>query len=491
MPLTITNNSAYPIRYLEWGMESRWLATTGAPSLILDSDNLTASASATSTTRGGAYDPNATGPSVIRATLATQPTLVCSTGNLAHVGTYRVKARVWAVTATTGSVMVRMSHQAGDGPMSPGRYATPPVINNWAEVDLGLITIPPAEVGTQRWTGRVEAFSTTIGDTVDVDVLSLIPAEGYGIARATYAHQPGTLTARDAFTSITAGTALNGRVAPLGGTWATSGATTDWVAADAPLATDETMARSTTGDSGDGRLAILGATNYVDSEVGVRFRFEPGADAMSSVIARYVDASNYLALDAGPTSVQVRQVVAGVSTVLYAADSVQSAGAWYELRLVAYAGGHVYAALLDTNGAVLVACQAASAALATGGALATGKPGFADKILTADGTPARYYDNFYAATPAPEPVVCHPGKSIEITHNTTRRQDATGAYWGLPPTYVGGRFKVPPAGDANRQTRIVVRARRNDIVTSADDQIGDSITVQASITPGYLAVPRG
>jgi hypothetical protein len=49
---------------------------------------------------------------------------------------------------------------------------------------------------------------------------------------------------------------------------------------------------------------------------------------------------------------------------------------------------------------------------------------------------------------------------------------------------------VPPAGTKNRKTRIAVKSRRNDMLTSPDDQIADSLTVQATYTPRYLNVPR-
>jgi hypothetical protein len=102
----------------------------------------------------------------------------------------------------------------------------------------------------------------------------------------------------------------------------------------------------------------------------------------------------------------------------------------------------------------------------------------------------RYYDNFYVATPAPEPIVVHSGRSIQFRHDGVLREDATGTYTGPPPEYVGGRFFVPPAGSAGRKARIGVIARRNDVTTMADDHIADSTTVQVFVTPRYLAVPR-
>lgn len=491
MPLTITNNSTVPIRYLEWGLESRWVPTTGTPPpLLIDSDSLTPSAAATTGTRTGAFDPGAVAPSVIRATLGTQPLVVCTTGDLAHVGSYRVRARIWAVSATIDNVMVRLSHQAGDGPMRPGRWASPPVVNNWADVDLGLVWIPPAGAGTQRWTGRIEAYSTTAGDSIDVDVLSLIPAEGYGIARAVYVYAPGAMTGRDEFASMSAGAVLNARVAPLGGTWATAGAATDFTAADGPAAGDETMSRATASDAFPGRTAILGATSYTDAEASVDFFSTPDTGSpRHQAIVRYTDASNYLRAEVSASNQELLlwQRVAGAETLLAVTKVPNVRLAWHTVRIVAYASGQCYAQLLK-GGALLAEIAGNSTALATGGALASGRSGFGD--YNPGGAMSRFYDRLHAAIPAPEPVVIHPGKSIAITSDATRRQDATGAFWGNPPSYVGGRFGVPPAGGPGRKTRICVRARRNDIVTGADDNIGDSVTVEARIVPRLLAVPR-
>jgi hypothetical protein len=76
---------------------------------------------------------------------------------------------------------------------------------------------------------------------VALDYLILVPqADGYGKARAR------RLVAYDTFTGTTAGGALNTRVAPLGGTWATSGDATDFVFSDNFLGTDAVESLSRT-----------------------------------------------------------------------------------------------------------------------------------------------------------------------------------------------------------------------------------------------------
>jgi hypothetical protein len=496
MPLTVTNNSAFPIRHLEWGEESRFY--NAATSLILDSDSLvTTGFAGTGTTRTGAYDPGAAGNNVIRATLASQPAAVCGTGVQSHVGTFRVKARVWAAAATTGTVQVRLSWQDSAGPMRSNPWATPPVVNNWAEIDLGVITIEEAQAGTQRWTGRVEAYSSVIGETVDVDMLMLIPAERYGVAWATYSYSPGVLLARDEFTGMTAGANLNARSAPLGGTWAVTGTITQVVAADAP-GTDESIQVSTSADTGDGRYALLGSGSYTDIEVGMRVRIPNSFGPISPiqrVNARYVDFSNHLRLSLHWNApnwtgsfLALEKRIAGGNTTLATKQVSTSENTWYRLRMVVFSSGRALGQLLTNDGALLATVDASDSALATGGTLQTGGVGFGD--FNSGTAFTRYYDEFYTATPPAEPVVIYPGQSIQIGSTSCKREDATGTYYGDPPSYVGSRCYVPCAGTRGRKTRLVVKARRNDIETMADDQIGDSMTVSCSIVPRYIAVPR-
>jgi hypothetical protein len=489
--LVFTEAASQSRRWICWGLESRWLPTSSAPSLIVDSTSMVTSGYAGATaTRSGAYS-GATN-NVISATLRTQVQAICGLGNLTHVGDFRPQLRFYA-SATT--MRVRLTYQSLDNPYRSLSW-TAPVVAGWNHVDLGLVPIPFTALGSQRWTGRIEAYSTaTGGEVLDVDVACIVPASLYGRARATYRYSPGVLVARDEFSSITAGTVLNARVAPTGGTWATSGATTDFTAADFAIGaeTEETMSRATTSDASR-RYGILGSTNYAATEVATRFYATappPGsALPIMGVIARWVDASNHVAVIVnGAEGWSVQKVVAGTTTTLTSGTFSPVAATWYEMRVVIHASGAGYAWLLDSNGAAIQSCGFSDAVLATGGTLDDGKPGIVDSNTSSDAI-TRHYDNFYAATPAAEPMACYAGQSIEFRSDTTLREDSTGTYAGMPPEYRGSRFRGWPAGTADRQTRIAVIARRNDVEVAADDNIADSGTVDVYITPGYTAVPR-
>lgn len=224
--LRIIDNAAQPRRLVRFGLESRDYPTAAPPSLELDSDSLvTAGFAGAGAVRAGAYDPGAAGNSVVRATLGPQIIAVCGTGDLTHVGAFNIFARVWA---TSTLVYVRFAWQDGDGHVRENAFVALVVANAFCDISLGGIEIDRAILGAQRWTGIVQAYGTTAGETLDIDELYMLPCgEGYGEARAAYTYRPGVTAARDEFTTTAAGN-LNAQVAAVGGAWATSGATGDF-----------------------------------------------------------------------------------------------------------------------------------------------------------------------------------------------------------------------------------------------------------------------
>ena len=492
--LIVTDAATQARRHVEWGLQQRYY--DAATSLLADSDSfVTTGFAGAQATRAGAYDPDGTGNSVVRATLGPRAVAVCSTGPLAHVGTYLVKARVFA---TGEPPRLRLAWRAADNALTSNPLVTPALADAFCEVDLGYVVVPAATIGAQSWEGQIHAESDVAGDLLDIDVLTLIPvAEGYGKARASYAYSPGVLVARDEFTATTAGAALNGRVAPQGGTWATSGAATDFAAADAPAA-GESQTRATTGDTAR-RLAVLSGA-LTDTEVSVRVQFTNLSWAYDTgdeggVIARYVDASNYMWAGLRGLNedmrLSIRTLVAGVESMpatknLTLAGIVPDANRWYTIRLIAFASGTLICDLLDDAGKTVATVKATSTSAAAGGALASGRAGMLDRSASAT---TRYYDEFYAATPAAEPIVVHAGQSIEFRHDDVLRENAAGTIYGRPASYRGAPFRLPAAGDKNRPSRLLVKARRADVDGDADSQIADNTTVEVRYRPRYLVVP--
>jgi hypothetical protein len=457
------------------------------------------------TTRTGAHDPNAAGNSVIRATLTplATPLAVCGLGNLGHVGNYRAILRCYpntsGLTASTG-FKIRLSWKEGDGPLQANAWVSPAARNTFSEVDLGIVTIPEKTLGTQRWTGQIEAYTqTTAGDTLDVDYILLYPTDDYG--KAVIAPRfltPTTYTGRDEFDQ-TAG-ALAGKTAPVGGVWVGVGTVGD---ADLTVnagthKVDRTTTNPDASEAGRGAYVPQTMTNtlvQIDS-----------TSAVSSVhivkpqlMARYVDENNYarfMVVYLGPIlfGMYLQVVVGGVTTTLItqAPNTPITTTNAHTLRLQVDDTGGMFAWFGDTGtlAGTSPLFSASHPALATGGVLASGFPGFRDGMSTTGaGSILRSYDNFVAAS-WPTDAVVFSGRAAEINSLKAERADSTGTYYGPIQSYRGARFSLQPAGSANRTNEILVSSKRNNIEIGADDQIADSTTATIHYTPRYIGPPR-
>jgi hypothetical protein len=327
---------------------------------------------------------------------------------------------------------------------------------------------------------------------VALDYLILVPqADGYGKARAAWSYSSGVLVAYDTFAATTAGNALNTRAAPLGGTWATSGDATDFVFSDNMVGTDgvESLSRTVSASETTGRFAILGATSYTDSQIDARARFILN-NTEQALILRWVDSSNFLRLKVNSATgvVTLEQVVAGTPTTL-ATPATGTLGTFTQLtfrfRLIAYASGLAIVTVTSDDGLTSYgSAQAVSTALATGGVLATGKPGIGSRSTSAVSS-NHHWDDIAVTIPASEPMVIYSGRNMQVRYDDTLRQDSTATYYGRTPSYKGSRFLVPVG-----TSRVLVKARRNDVEAALDDQVTDATQIQIGWTPRGLAVPR-
>jgi hypothetical protein len=493
--LIVTDNAFQSRRHVEWGLEGP-LTYNNATSLLVDSDDMvTTGFSGTGAVTTGAYDPNSAGNNSISLTLvASTTTALCGTGNLSHVGVFRVKARVQSGALAN---QFRLAWKSGDGPLNRNAWVSTTNTAGWIELDLGTITVPATISGTQRWTGQIEVLATaTSPGTAVIDYLILVPqADGYGLARAVYSYSAGIATGYDAFVGTTAAAALATRAAPLGGSWATSGDATDFAFQDNFNATAadgiESISRATTAAETNGRFAILGSTAYTDTQVDVRARIGSATfNTEQSLIARWVDSSNYLRLSvptggAGVDTVKLETVVAGAVVTLASANFNNVYRTNYRFRLIAFSTGRALGYVLADDGTtVLVSLDASSSALATSGALVNGKAGLRDRPTGAT-VGSRYFTAFSVSTPPTEPIAIYSSRTIQFRYDDTIRDDSTATYTGRPQSYRGSRCLIPPG-----TSRVFAKARRNDVVTALDDQVTDSTKIQVGWTPRYLAVPR-
>lgn len=506
--LQVSDTAAQIRRHIEAGLE--WRYFNAATSNIIDSDNMVTSGfQGTQTTRSGAYDPNASGNNVIRMICTNTTLAACGTGDQTHVGTFRVKARVYvsALTATTSldaadKVKIRLTWQDGDGPLQSNAYASAPIQGQFCEVDLGIITISPSSTTTQRWAGQVEAYTGNLAgtDTVDVDYLLLVPAgEWYGKGHAELdpSDPPGTFTARDEFDQ-TAG-AISGKTAPVGGNWTSAGDATDLAVV---AGSTHDLERSTNLTETNGRWATIGsAATLSAAQVDVGLGGDFTCDIRGGVIIRFSGSvgttENALVAycEMITNTIKVAKFVNHTATVLgtypFPSGFMSIVNQRQTLRLAADTWGRwwLYVARVGT---LRLALSGKDPALATGGALASGTVGIYDRCVTLNGvfTGLRFYDNFGAWVPTTNFVLNASSQArFTSTGSGAQRLGTAATYFGDMPNFRGGRFLVPAAGDENRSSRILVKAYRNDIETEPSDQVTDGTSAICTLTPRYMVVP--
>jgi len=487
--LIVTAGSSQHRRHLEWGLEQRYY--DAATSLLIDSASLVV------TGTGGTAGATAVagyGSNTISMTARSSAQTIAKTGTLAHVGTFRVKAQVHGGgTDDAANARWRLAWRDGDGPYRSNPWVAP-TGSGWSEVDLGTVTVNQAITGAQRWEGRIEVYSTSGTPTVYLDFLVLVPvAEGYGKAMAGVAQPVGFLSALDQFTGTTAGGTLSARTPVVGAAWTTEGTTaTDFTFADA--AGGEVV---TLGGTSHTRRGALGSS-ITDQEVSARIQTQVVSAVNRNdvgVVARYVDASNHvlghLRFESSQVWLRLGIVVAGAASgVSKDVTSLVSAQTWFRLRVVVWATGAYNVSLLSDGGAVLATVSNTRTDLATAGALASGRGGLYGQNASINITP--YWDEITVNSIDPEPVVIYSARTAEVRSDRTIRQNSDGTAVGDVPAYRGSRFYVPPAGQANRTSRVLVKASRTDVESGASvaQTTPDSLTAQVAYTPRYAVIPR-
>jgi hypothetical protein len=254
---------------------------------------------------------------------------------------------------------------------------------------------------------------------------------------------PWDVVGSDAFVGAVDGSVLGGRTATLGGNWATSGATTDFVlhvpTGGVPI-TENNAQRTTIAVETAGRFAILGTSVYTDVQVDM-LAFTSSSDTEGGPPARWVDANNYLRLSVPDTlpgsgslteTFYLEQVVAGSITGLTAGTFTRTYPLTYRFRLAVFASGRAIIQVLSNAGSVIGQSEGFSSALATGGALATGKVGFYDRATSASGGATRAYTEFVATAPAVSPEAAPAGFTYEGASLTPEVHWHAGNSFGEP-----------------------------------------------------------
>lgn len=497
--LVVKDTATVGRRFVEWGLENRYY--DAATKLVLDSEDMTPVGGTQSTVIGTppAYKRAGATKWTIATSLFPEPTICANTGVLKHVGTYRVKARAWLSLVSGGfasSTGVRFSYQDGEGPFRANTWQQAPLGNTFVELDLGIVTLTPAITGIQKWLGQVEAYSGNVGapDILYLDYLTFIPvAEGYGKARGVQSTAPGTIVAFDNFTTGTLSGALNARTPAAGAAWATSGSATDWAVGSGKVS------RSTVSDA-EPRFGIVGAAlgNMSVASAMTTAAITTGAVTLG-VITRWVNSTNYAfllcELVKGQATITLGVKVAGVTTVansLVQPQPSSETGSFtnFAATLAALTDGSLIASGSVGGAQTFNFTLAGShSSVATGGALISGKGGIYD-FHGSTGTPTRTVTSINVAQLSAVPYCIQPSRTMEVRSDSAITADGTGTYFGPVPQYRGSRFFVPQDGSANRTSRILVKADRNDLEVSDELTIADAFTAQIFATPRFHVIPR-
>ncbi len=494
-------------------------ATTS--NLFLQAEALTPTG--TSAIAAGATGASGSGSNVMRNTDLTttyqavlKSTLLSGTASLTHKGTFRVWARTYRPTGNTGAVSIRLEWAEGDFLRVTQNDAVTFAADEREGVfvwsNLGVVSIDPSST---RWEFRLLAKSTTVGDELDTDCFVVFSTEVVytELSGKLRADNPSAFSARDEFDSHSAA-ALAGKTAPIGGVWTGGGDTDDFLVAAPGAPSTNYVTRTNVSDTAarvdwvptsltnfavqahvmPGTLGVTGGAAGVE-----------GVD-MAGVIGA-VDASNFVAFAIKARNservLEVSKTIASTKTVLakYSVEGKIVYNRYYALRLVVDAAGRWWA-WWDPNPAsqseiatrvanLTLVMSGYDSTLATGGTLATRKPGLVDYCSQSAGSslPLRFYENFFAWAVVPDAAI-FTGQSLTLGANYATREDSTGTFSTNISDRRGRYLKIPPAGPEGRSTRLVVMALRNDPYTMGDVAAIDDLSAQLYVTPRGLVVPE-
>jgi hypothetical protein len=498
------------------GVQSRYYDSGANANLFFEAEGRTPLGGAA--IAAGSATPSGAGSNVMRqGTLTPVYQAMMSTHALAgtpmsHIGSFEVLARVYRPTSNTGAVSLYLEWGAGDFQTptknDPITFAADSYEGVWTLCKLGPVHIPKASQGTQKWEGRIVAKSTVTGDDLDVDWIGLCPttAEGdptcygewSGVQRLD---TPTSFSARDEFDQ-TAG-ALTGKTAPVGGVWAGAGDADDF----SVETTGKTAQRTATSDVDidTGRFAVSGVAGFAAQATQVDFKRSAnpsdgigGGVLHQGVVARYTDINNWVTavvrlreLVTGWAEVRVRKRVAGTVTQIDSAVVLFPAiGSLWSLRFQVDASGRWFCWLSAAGSPGTLVASGFDTALATGGALASGKPGVYD-AYTGTVANTRNYDNFFAVVPTAD-AGCFAGQSLEIRHDRAERENAGGTTWNRVSDPRGRYLRFAPGAAEGRSNRFFLKGVRGQQVQDnvwVDPSI-DGIAVDLFATPLGVAVPE-
>lgn len=496
--LQLADAASQTRRYVAWGRDVV-NSEEGNPQLNFEAGELTIEGLAGEL----AEKEGSVSAEVIKATLVDTPVVICSTGEIAHAGSFRGQVR--AATATGGAAMLRVSYRVGDGSEKALNWQ-PVGADGWYEIDLREIFLEQAERGEQVSEVLIEGKSEEGGE-VFIDLFDLMPTRAYGVARGPAdILTPSSLDGLDRFNHSTGN--LAGKTSEIGGGWAGAGDGGDFT-----VNTSSQAQRTTLADASNvPRYETLGANEYtgIFAKAAVRSTNPLEENAQFGLLLRYVNTNNWLRLvlvKAGVSGSGGHQInnwfayfqkrVAGTVSSFYGPNGFSSAlgpNDGYSAIVSAEKNTTIdwvtLEALILADGTFAVGAEGETyltgvdSDLATGGALAEGKIGLVDE-KTGSSSETRYFDDFTAWVPSIG-FVCNADRAIEVTPDRVERQDAGGTFWSPVPLYRGSGFYLDPAGDDGLVNRIAAKMRRSDVKQEASTSPADPQTLGIVVKERFL-----
>jgi len=503
--LELTEASSQTRDFVEIGVQADFDPTNPEP-LLLTAGTMSGAGGTLTVVTGtagtasrptGAYTTSGGNSYTIRTGLSTTPTACATTSTRTHKGYWKLRARVQP--SATG-VRVRLTWRVGDGAWTAENWKVISGEDAWVDLDLGTIQIPSLS-GTHKFEARIEAASASGYPNLDIDTLSLIPADRYLQLRGRVVSSTTTaLIAADDFQSHSAGT-LNGKTPPItaGGNWTGSGDSDDF-----SVVTGGFVTRSATGDGGNGRFASAGTAVAagIDVRCDLELKGNPAINDGVGIFCRYVDTSNYLLAMIVQTSGLPDLAGATFDLILYKVKTgTKTTLAAYSFPLSPRLTTLRLGVNALTSGAVIVSTgDVGSESLTTrinfagdtdtqaGGTLDDGRYGIYH-VNSAATAREHQFDNFAAVSstaPTDQPAVFS-GRKLQVTNEAALTASSDGAYLANTPVREGNYLLLPPATRNGQKSRIVVRARRDDIEEQfADTGLTDNLTAKLSVTPRVL-----
>lgn len=442
------------------------------------------------------------GAGIIHSDLGVNWTPVLSTqaasagAHLTHKGSYGVWAEL--ISSDGAAVSARLLWDVGDFsfPVENDAWTFPGASLTY-HAYLGEVRLDPT-TGTHRWQGVIQAKGTAGSEDIVVGRIWFQPLDEFaGTLRASVNADQGLApySARDEFNQAAGNLAT--KTLAVGGTWTGAGDADDFDVVAGAYAHRKPGGVDV--DAHTGRYGIAGTTAstaiVVQADVAVLDRPAlAGTTSRRGVLARYTDTSNWLRAAFNSTGVVVEMRVAGTVTTLgsYAftrvfGGSVGSPALFYSIRLTADASGN-WAVFVGAQGGALSQLGAGSdTALATGGALATGKKGIYDAQTVSETD--TYYDNFAAWVPSSDAVM-FANQSAELRWDGQFREDSTGTAYGPISYKTGDLLRIPPSGLEGRTVQVLVKGSRGDLdqVSPGSTAVADDISARAYYRPSWLFV---